>query len=39
VPALDDAEQIAEALSQWPDITWSALVAARGAQSVPLPRA
>jgi hydroxymethylglutaryl-CoA lyase len=33
VPALADAEQIAEALSQWPDITWSALVAStRGAE-------
>lgn len=33
VPALADAEQVAEALGQWPHIRWSALVAGlRGAQ-------
>jgi hydroxymethylglutaryl-CoA lyase len=33
VPALADAEQVAESLGQWPDVTWSALVASpRGAQ-------
>ena len=33
VPAMADAEQVAEALGRWPHITWSALVASpRGAQ-------
>src|SRR5438093_143447 len=33
VPALADAEQVAEALGRWPGITWSALVASpRGAR-------
>jgi hydroxymethylglutaryl-CoA lyase len=33
VPALADAEQVAEALGRWPHISWSALVASpRGAQ-------
>jgi len=33
VPALADAEQVAQALHQWPEVTWSALVAStRGAQ-------
>ena len=33
VPALADAEQVAEALGKWPAVTWSALVASpRGAQ-------